>query len=47
MNKSFYMYMSVQGRGHNVFACLIVILLLASCQSYKLGCETTTTSSMS
>lgn len=27
--------MSVQGRGHNVFACLIVILLLASCQSYK------------
>lgn len=29
------MYMSVQGRGHNVFACLIVILLLASCQSYK------------
>ena len=35
MNKSFYMYMSVQGRGHNVFACLIVILLLASCQSYK------------
>ena len=35
MNKSFYMYMSMQGMGCNVFACLIVIFLLASCQSYK------------
>lgn len=29
------MYMSMQGMGCNVFACLIVIFLLASCQSYK------------
>lgn len=35
MNKSFYMYMSMQGMGRNVFACLIAIFLLASCQSYK------------
>ncbi|MDY7251831.1 polysaccharide biosynthesis/export family protein [Bacteroides sp. A1-P5] len=35
MNKSFYMYMSMHGMGRNVFACLIVIFLLASCQSYK------------
>ncbi len=25
MNKSFYMYMSMQGMGRNVFACLIAI----------------------
>lgn len=35
MNKSFYMYMNVQGMGRNVFTCLITIFLLASCQSYK------------
>lgn len=35
MNKSFYMYMSMQGMGRNVFVCLIAIFLLASCQSYK------------
>lgn len=29
------MYMSMQGMGRNVFACLIAIFLLASCQSYK------------
>lgn len=29
------MYMSMHGMGRNVFACLIAIFLLASCQSYK------------
>ena len=35
MNKSFYMYMSMQSMGRNVLICLIAIFLLASCQSYK------------
>ena len=35
MNKTFYLYMSVQGMGRNVLVCLITILLFVSCQSYK------------
>ena len=35
MDKSFYMYMSVQSWGRNVIACLAAVFLFASCQSYK------------
>lgn len=35
MNKSFYINMSIQRMGRNMIACLVAILLFASCQSYK------------
>lgn len=35
MNKSFYIYKSVQRMSRNVMPCLIAIFLFVSCQSYK------------